>query len=365
MTDEVAVVNRALQVVGTQTTITSLAENSNEAKQASLVIDPLRDELLRMAPWDCATNFANLNYITSVSGTPENSSAGTPLWQKGVPAPPWSYEYQYPVDCLRALYVIPQTQTGFSGGIPITTAVTGGASAFWLGPPQKFKVGIDQFYPVITATRVAGGGGYNVGDIITLPIGPITSAPIGAPVQLQVLTAPGGIIGTVAVVNQVIGSATPLGGSYFAVQNGTIAQASVSGFDGNPSVGAGATFILTFGPQISQRVILTNQEFATLSYIKQITDPNIMDPLFIEAWVKVLGGTLSFQLNGDKGLANSLIAQANNIIVEARKADANEGITINDVTPDWIRTRGIAFSNNYWDGGQQNYEWGNTFTLYN
>lgn len=364
MTTEVDVTNRALQIVGTQTTIASLSENSNEAKQALLIIDALRDELLRMAPWDCASNYANLNYITSVAGTPENTSGGTILWQKGVPAPPWAYEYQYPVDCLRALFVLPQMQTGFNGGIPITTAVTGGAPACWQGPPQKYKVSIDQFYPVTGANVVQGGGGYSVGDIITLPLGPTSSPPIGAPVQLQVLTALAGVVLTVAVVNQVINSASPLGGSYFAVQQGQYPQASVAGVGGNPSAGTGAIFSLSFGPQASQRVILTNQEFATLSYIKQITDPNIMDPLFIDAWVAILGGRLTFQLSGDKGLANSNIALANSLIIEARKADGNEGLTVNDVLPDWIRTRGVAFSTNYWDGGMQGFDWGNTFALY-
>src|SRR5215469_12441473 len=135
MTTQVDIVNRALQTIGSRTTVTSLSEVSNEALQANLSLIPTRDELLRMAPWNCATNYAQLTYITSVPGTPENSS-GTGLfqWQKGVPAPPWAYEYQYPVDCLRPLWIIPQFATGFSGGIPITTAVTGGAAAFWGGP---------------------------------------------------------------------------------------------------------------------------------------------------------------------------------------------------------------------------------------
>jgi len=364
MTTEVDVVNRALQAIGSQSTITSLTESSNEAIQASLVIDQLRDDLLRMAPWDCCTNYANLTYITSVPGTPENTSAGTTLWQKGIPAPPWAYEYQYPVDCLRAQFVIPQFQTGFSGGIPITTAVTGGAPAWWQGPPAKFKVSIDQFYPVTAAAPANGGTGYNVGDIITLASGPTSSAPIGAPAQLLVLTAPGGVIGTVSVVNQVAGSATPLGGSYFAVQSNPAVQGSVAGVGGSTSNGTGATFNLTFGPQGSQRVILTNQEFATLCYNKQITDPNGMDPLFLDAWTLILASRLVFALSGDKALANLKIAEANNYVTEARKVDGNEGLTVNNVTPDWIRTRGIDFSDDVWGNSGFDYQWGSAFPMY-
>src|ERR1700749_3992930 len=130
MTAQVDIVNRALAALGTRTTVTAAelaAQSSNEAIQAQLIYVPYRNQLLRMAPWNCAFNTASLVYITSVPGTPENTSAATTLWQKGQPAPPWAYEYQYPVDCLRACWVTPQTATGLAGGVPITTAVTGGA----------------------------------------------------------------------------------------------------------------------------------------------------------------------------------------------------------------------------------------------
>src|SRR6516165_7708242 len=160
MTTEVDIVNRALQCLGTRTTVTPTEFanlSSNEAIQASLVLDQLRDETLRMAPWNCATAFFTMTYISSVPGTPENSSQGTALWQQGQPPPPWAYEYQYPVDCLRPLYIVPQFQSGFaSPGVPITTAVTGGSVAFWQGPPVRFKVATDQFFPVTAAAIAAG-----------------------------------------------------------------------------------------------------------------------------------------------------------------------------------------------------------------
>lgn len=355
MTAAVDIVNRALQIIGTRTTVTATelaASSTNEAIQANISMNSNRDELLRMAPWDCGMNWNNLTYITSVPGTPENTSAGTTQWAKGQPAPGWAYEYQYPVDCLRACFIVPQFTTGFSGGVPITTAVTGGASAFWQGPPVKFKVGIDQFYPVTAAAVAAGGTGYAIGDTIALPLGAVTSAPIGAPVKLLVATLSGSAVATVTVVNQIIGSSTPQGGSYFSPQTGTIAQDTTTGS------GTGATFTLTFGAQGSQRVILTNQEFAILAYVKQITDPNIMDPLFLDAWQNILGADLAIALTGDKALANMAIARANNSIMEARKADGNEGLTINDVTPDWIRVRGIDFSNSLMTGPYSGYDWG-------
>lgn len=305
-----------------------------------------------MAPWDCALNTANLTYITSTPGTPENTSPATLLWEKGQPPPPWAYEYQYPVDCLRACWIIPATQTGFTG-VPITTAVTGGTPAFWSGAPIRYKVQIDQFFPALTAAVVAGGLGYVVGEVITLAIGPTDEPPIGAPAKLVVTAiGMGGAVTAANVLTQIIDGEIASGGSYFLPQEGTIAQASAS------NVGVGATFTLTFGPQSSQRVILCNQEFATLAYVKQVTDPNLMDSLFQSAWSNLLGATLCMNLTGNVALANSKIALANQSITEARKVDGNEGLTVNDVTPDWLRIRGVAYTECYSGPYDTGFDWG-------
>lgn len=360
MTDKLAIVQRALQNIGTRTTITQNdldTNGSNEAIQANIIYDNTRDDLLRMAPWNCAFNTQQLVYITSVPGTPENTSAPTAIWQKGQPAPPWAYEYQYPVDCLRACFITPQTATGYASGIPITTAVTGGAPSFWQGPPVKYKVAIDKFYPVTSAVVASGGQGYLAGDLIVVELLPSTATiinklgtfnaeqPQGAAVVLRVVSAPLGIISTVEVVNIVPDSDPTFGGSYFYTYSqagGTdVAQASTTG------AGTGATFQLTFGDPRDQRVILTNQEFALLNYIKQVTDENLFDTLFQTALTNVLGAQLCMALTGDKGLANLQIGQANEAIRQARAADGNEGLTINDVMPDWLRVRGIWATEGY------------------
>lgn len=359
MTTVTEIVNRAMQSIGTRTTVTDaeLAANStNEAIQANLVLANLRDDLLRLAPWDCAIKTANLTYITSTPGTPENTSSATTLWMPGQPAPPWAYEYQYPPDCLRACWIIPSTQTGFSGGVPITTAVTGGASAFWQGPPIRYKVQTDQFYPVTAAAVAFGGTGYVVGELITLQSGPNTQPPIGAPVQLIVSGAPGGVVTTVDVVTQVIDANPALGGSYFGIQSNPVPQGMSSG------AGTGATFNLTQGAKASQRVILTNQEFATLSYVQQLTDPNIMDTLFQTAWINALGCALCQPLTGDKKLIQILEGDVNKAIMEARAIDGNEGLTVNNVTPDWIRIRGMDYSEGYVSGPYSSFNWGGNWS---
>jgi hypothetical protein len=354
MTSVTDICNRALQTFGTRTSVTAAElanETSNEAIQFNLCYENLRDDLSRLAPWNCVMRTANLTYISSVPGTPENSSPATNLWTPGQPAPPWAYEYQYPVDCLRAVMIIPANQTGFASGVPITTAVTGGAAAFWSGPPVRFKVNTDLFYPVTAAAVVAGGTGYAVGDIITLPIGPTSSPPIGAPVKLRVVTAPAGVLATVSVVNQIAGEATPLGGSYFAPQTGTIAQDTTTGS------GTGATFTLTHGAQGDQRVILTNQELATLAYCRQVINPNVWDTMFQSALINLVGASLQMALRSDRNVSNDLIKKVNDAIEKARSIDGNEGFIVNDVTPDFIRVRGIAFDGMV-TGPYGNFDWG-------
>lgn len=360
MTSIVDIANRALQVPGTRTSVTAAelsANSTNEAIQINLVINQLRRRLLRMAPWDCSLKTANLVYVTSSPGTPENTSAATTLWQPGQPSPPWSYEYQYPVDCVRACWLIPATQTGFAGGIPITTAVTGGAASFWQGPPVRFKVQTDTFYSVTAAAVANGGTGYAVGDVITLATPPNTSPPIGAPAQLLVTAETAGVITAVSVVASIYGEATAMSGAYFVQQPNPQAQGSTSGS------GTGATFNLTYVGPGPQRVILTNQEFATLVYCQDVTDPNIMDDAFQEAWAKVLGAHITIPLTGDKKLANGAIQMANNMIEHARNMDGNEGLTINDVTPDWIRIRGVDYTEGY-SGPYSGYDWGGLFPTF-
>src|SRR6266852_6089123 len=357
MTAQVDMANRALQTWGSRTTITAaqlVASSNNEAIQFNIIYVPFRRRLLRMAPWACAFNTANPTFITSVPGTPDNTTPATQLWAKGQPAPPWAYEYQYPINCLRMCWLTPQTATGFASGIPITTAVTGGAPSFWQGPPVKYAVAVDQFFGVLSAVVAAGGAGYVIGDFITLAQAASGVAPVGAPVVLQVLTlGGGGSVATVSVVNVIRGAVPSVGGSYFTVQANPVAQGSTTG------VGSGATFTLTQATTASdQRVVLTNQEFAIANYVKDAADENTFDDDFVEALSLIVGARLCIALSGDKTLANMKIQEANAMVIEARGTDANEGLKVNDVTPDWLRVRGIDFIEDYSGPYNTGFNWG-------
>lgn len=359
---DTAVVNRALQVIGTRTTVTTAEMNAlstNESIQINLIYTAYRDQLMRMAPWNCGLVYANLAYLTSVPGTPENTSPATALWTPGQPAPPWGYEYLYPDDCLRACFVIPGNQTGQAGGIPITTAVTGGAPAFWAGQPVRFKVAQDPYFRQASGsvTVVTGGTGFAVNDTVICGGAPSTSGSVPAGlIQAKVTAAPGGVITTATLQ-----AFTNLGKTslLYKVPDYNLAQVSSSGLGTGAVLSVAAVEATAF----AARTVLTNQEFATLAYCKQVTDPNVMDPDFIEAWANVLGAGVVNALTGDKGLANMVIGVANRKIEEARKVDGNEGLTINDVTPDWIRFRGIAWTEAY-SGPWSGFDWGNLWATF-
>jgi len=382
MTANLDIANRALQFFGSRTNMSSAEftnQTSNEAIQAQLIMFKLRDELNRMAPWNCTRKYANLVYITSQPGTPENSAAASPFWVPGMPPPQWSYEYQYPSDCVRPRSIVPQ-YTSLAGGTPIYPlgTVTGFSPIGWSGPALKYEVASDQFFPVTAAAVASGGTGYVVNDTITLvqpsfsfqqgsfPSGgpPFTTftMPVGAPAVLTVTgTGGGGAITSVSVVNQIFDepTGTVVGGSYFSTQNPTgVGQQFSSG------AGTGATFNLTFGTQGGQRVILSNQESAILCYNTRVTDPNVMDEFFQDAWIAVLAARLVFQLSGDKALANQALSTANHIIAEARIADGNENLTVNDVTPDWMRARGNFGGPNWEYTPNMSFDWGSFYSPY-
>jgi len=313
-----------------------------------------------MAPWNCALIYRNLAYITSVPGTPENTSPATTLWTPGQPAPPWAYEYLYPDDCLRACFIIPANQTGFSGNIPITTAVTGGAPAFWAGQPVRFKEALDPYFREASGsvTVVTAGSGYRVNDLVIFGGAPSTSGAIPAGlIQVKVLS----VDGSGGILTASLQAFTNLNKTslLYAVPTYNLAMVSTSGLGTGAVVSVAAVGANAF----SARTILTNQEYATMAYCQQVTDPNIMDAMFIEAWSYVLGAGMVNALTGDKGLANMLIGMANKRIEEARKVDGNEGLTINDVTPDFIRIRGIAWTEAY-SGPWSGFDWGNLWPTF-
>jgi hypothetical protein len=89
------------------------------------------------------------------------------------------------------------------------------------------------------------------------------------------------------------------------------------------------------------KVILTNQPQAVLVYTMRVTNPLLFDSSFVRALANYLGAMICLPLSGDKALARMAFQVADNTSKEARRTNGNEGPTVNDVMPDWLRARGI------------------------
>lgn len=86
MTSQVEIYNMALSNIGASETVASLDERSKARATCSRFWELARDTVLADFPWPFATRYATL---ADLGSPPRN----------------WLYQYQYPVDCLRALYL--------------------------------------------------------------------------------------------------------------------------------------------------------------------------------------------------------------------------------------------------------------------
>lgn len=91
------------------------------------------------------------------------------------------------------------------------------------------------------------------------------------------------------------------------------------------------------------KVILSNQLSASLVYTKLMQYPDAWDALFEQAMVAVLSARLAMPLIADKAFARQVRADnvqlAKSAIDAARVRDGDEGWTVQNHTPDWIRAR--------------------------
>ena len=88
------------------------------------------------------------------------------------------------------------------------------------------------------------------------------------------------------------------------------------------------------------RVILTNQYQARLVYTVLVTDPDIWDSNFVTAFVGRLAQKICLHVSGDKNLLRLAVNAGLQAESEAKGASANQGITIQDWTPESIAAHG-------------------------
>lgn len=88
--------------------------------------------------------------------------------------------------------------------------------------------------------------------------------------------------------------------------------------------------------------IFTNQTQAFGIWTRDLTDTTLFDAMFVEALSHLLASHLAIPLAGDKALANSLFQKAISTAADATSINGNEGLTVQDHVPDWVRIRGYA-----------------------
>lgn len=120
---QVALVNESLLSIGTRATISSMTENSNEARVASQFYNTTLEQLLRAAHWSFAKKTDLLTLSKAAPGTPENQTTGSTTWNPTeYPPPPWLYSYIYPIDCLAIRAVLTQPMGNTAMSVPIFSA---------------------------------------------------------------------------------------------------------------------------------------------------------------------------------------------------------------------------------------------------
>jgi hypothetical protein len=143
MVDVTSICNQALAAIGTRTSISSIAEESNEARQCLLQYEPTKRHLLRAAHWGFARAYTNPALIKARYGTPENplSPPADYTWSPSSlePPPPWVYAYSLASPHILAVrYILPGSVTGVISPPLFGTQGPGWPEA-WMGPMVKFE----------------------------------------------------------------------------------------------------------------------------------------------------------------------------------------------------------------------------------
>jgi len=102
-------------------------------------------------------------------------------------------------------------------------------------------------------------------------------------------------------------------------------------------------------------VLLTNQVQAIGIYTFRNTNTSMWDALFVQGFAAYLGARVCMALTGDKNTQRMALAEAQQYANDAQRMNGNEGLTVIDTTPDWMRVRGYASDWSWPDGGMYTY----------
>lgn len=89
-----------------------------------------------------------------------------------------------------------------------------------------------------------------------------------------------------------------------------------------------------------KRCVLTNVQYAIGVYTADVDNPDLWDSLFHQAMVAALAAKLCFNISGKGQFIEEFKQQAQDAIVVARAADANEAMPTTEHMPEWLAARG-------------------------
>ena len=139
--------NQALDAIGWAEILGDIQDGSREAQVLLRAYSECLKQLLRAAHWDFARKQAPLDLLADASGNTANVGTLVPT--------PWVYEYEYPIDSMKARFV-PQNLQNQASVIPSNniqipqTPLVGGIGNQLLGQrvrPARFLVATDFNYP--------------------------------------------------------------------------------------------------------------------------------------------------------------------------------------------------------------------------
>lgn len=111
-------------------------------------------------------------------------------------------------------------------------------------------------------------------------------------------------------------------------------------------------------------VVLTNVENAIAVYTVNQQIPQIWDADFQSAFVALLGAYLVPALSLNMALMDRQFKLADEFITRARIRDGDEGYTVQDHTPDWIKARNGGIGWGYAGAGGPYFNWSSAYGQY-
>lgn len=146
--------NQALDAAGIDFTLGDMEEGTRPAQVILRAYGQCLRQMLRAANWSFARKTADLVLLADATGNTPNVGTKVPT--------PWIYDYQYPIDCLKARFIpwnpASQISSPPAGNIQIpSTPLMTGLGSYLPGQrirPARFQIATDYNYPPPAGSNV-------------------------------------------------------------------------------------------------------------------------------------------------------------------------------------------------------------------